>query len=51
MVSAQTELDSVRRCIAMGAEDYLSKPFEPVLLHARLTASLEKKQLRDLEIA
>jgi signal transduction histidine kinase len=51
MVSAETELDSVVRCIAMGAEDYLPKPFEPVLLHARLTASLEKKQLRDLELA
>jgi signal transduction histidine kinase len=49
MVSAQTELESVVRCIEMGAEDYLSKPFNPVLLHARVSASLEKKRLRDLE--
>jgi signal transduction histidine kinase len=51
MVSAQDELDSVVRCIEMGAEDYLPKPFDPVLLKARLNASLEKKKLRDLELA
>lgn len=50
MVSAQDELDSVVKCIEMGAEDYLPKPFNPVLLKARLSASLEKKKLRDLEL-
>jgi signal transduction histidine kinase len=49
MVSAQTELDSVVRCIEMGAEDYLPKPFNPVLLWARVEASLEKKRLREQE--
>jgi adenylate cyclase len=47
MISAVDELDSVVRCIEMGAEDYLAKPFNPVLLKARVDASLEKKRLRD----
>jgi class 3 adenylate cyclase len=47
MISALDELDSVVRCIEMGAEDYLPKPFNPVLLHARISSSLEKKRLRD----
>ncbi len=49
IVSALDEMDSVVRCIEMGAEDYLPKPFKPVLLRARLDASLEKKRLRDQE--
>ncbi len=49
VISALDELDSVVRCIAMGAEDYLPKPFDPVLLRARIGASLEKKRLRDQE--
>jgi adenylate cyclase len=49
MISAVDELESVVRCIQMGAEDYLPKPFNPVLLKARVGASLEKKKLRDLE--
>jgi class 3 adenylate cyclase len=40
-------LDNVVRCIGLGAEDYLSKPVNPVLLKARIGASLEKKRLRD----
>jgi class 3 adenylate cyclase len=40
-------VDSVARCIEMGAEDYLFKPVNPVLLRARVGASLEKKHLRD----
>jgi len=40
-------VDSVARCIEMGAEDYLFKPVNPVLLRARVSASLEKKRLRD----
>ena len=47
MISAVEEIDSVVRCIEMGAEDYLTKPFNPVLLKARVGASLEKKRLRD----
>jgi adenylate cyclase len=47
MTSSLDELDSVVKCVEMGAEDYLSKPINPVLLHARITASLEKKRLRD----
>jgi adenylate cyclase len=47
MTSALDELDSVVKCIEMGAEDYLSKPINPVLLQARISASLEKKRLRD----
>jgi class 3 adenylate cyclase len=40
-------LDKVVRCIELGAEDYLHKPVNPVLLRARIGASLEKKRLRD----
>jgi diguanylate cyclase (GGDEF)-like protein len=49
MISALDELQSVVRCIEMGAEDYLPKPFNRVLLRARIGASLEKKWLRDRE--
>jgi signal transduction histidine kinase len=49
VISALDEMESIVRCIEMGAEDYLPKPFDPVLLRARLTTSLEKKKLRDLE--
>jgi diguanylate cyclase (GGDEF)-like protein len=49
MISALDELESVVRCIEMGAEDYLTKPFNRVLLRARIGASLEKKWLRDRE--
>ena len=51
MISALDDLASVVRCIENGAEDYLPKPFEPVLLKARIGASLEKKRLRDRELA
>ena len=47
MISALDEIKSVVRCIETGAEDYLNKPFDPVLLRARIGASLEKKRLRD----
>lgn len=47
MTSALDELDSVVRCIEMGAEDYLTKPVNPVLLRARIQSSLEKKRLHD----
>jgi adenylate cyclase len=47
VTSAVEELDSVVKCIEMGAEDYLIKPVKPVLLRARINACLEKKRLRD----
>ncbi len=47
MMSSLEEVDSVARCIELGAEDYLFKPVNPVLLKARVGASLEKKRLRD----
>jgi adenylate cyclase len=49
MVSAVEELDSVVRCIALGATDYLTKPINPRILEARLNASLAAKRLHDLE--
>jgi DNA-binding response OmpR family regulator len=50
MISALDEIESVVRCIERGAEDYLPKPFDPVLLRARIGACLEKKKLRDQEV-
>jgi len=50
MISALDDVSSVVRCIEAGAEDYLSKPFDPVLLRARVGACLEKKRLRDAEL-
>jgi two-component system, cell cycle response regulator len=50
VISAVDEMESVVRCIGMGAEDYLPKPFDPVLLKARTGACLEKKRLRDQEL-
>jgi len=47
MTSSLDELDSVVKCIELGAEDYLNKPVNPILLRARINASLEKKHLRD----
>ena len=47
MISAVEEIESVVRCIELGAEDYLHKPFDATLLRARVGASLEKKRLRD----
>ncbi len=51
VISALDEIDVVVRCIELGAEDYLPKPFNAVLLKARLNASLRRKRLRDLEQA
>jgi len=47
VISANDELDSVVRCIEIGATDYLPKPFNAALLRARLTASLTEKRLQD----
>jgi sigma-B regulation protein RsbU (phosphoserine phosphatase) len=49
VISALDDMDSVVHGIEQGAEDYLPKPFDPVLLHARIRSSLEKKRLRDQE--
>jgi len=50
MISALDDVASVVRCIQRGAEDHLPKPFDPVLLRARISACLEKKRLRDVEL-
>jgi adenylate cyclase len=49
MISGVDETESVLRCIEFGAEDYLPKPFDPVLLRARISAGLTKKRLHELE--
>lgn len=49
MVSAIDEVANVARCIEMGADDYLTKPYDPVLLQARVTACMDKRRLRDSE--
>jgi adenylate cyclase len=51
MISAIDEMDSVVRCVEIGADDYLTKPFNPTLLRARINAGLSKKRLHDLERA
>jgi putative two-component system response regulator len=49
MISALQEIDGIAHCIEMGAEDYLPKPFDPVILKARVAACLEKKRMRKQE--
>jgi serine phosphatase RsbU (regulator of sigma subunit) len=49
VISALSDMDNVVKGIELGAEDYLPKPFDPVLLHARIKSGLEKKRFRDLE--
>jgi CheY-like chemotaxis protein len=51
MITAVDAVESVVRCIQMGAEDYLPKPFNKDILKARLTSCLERKRLRDQEAA
>ena len=50
MISAVDETESIVRCIELGAEDYVQKPFDPVLLRARVNASLARKRFHDLEV-
>ena len=50
VITAVEDLDSVVRCIELGATDYLPKPFNAAVLRARVTASLAGKRLRDLEL-
>jgi sigma-B regulation protein RsbU (phosphoserine phosphatase) len=51
IMSSLDQDNSVARCIEAGAEDYITKPFNPVLLRARIGACLERKRLRDQERA
>src|SRR5215211_470840 len=51
MISGLDDLDSVIRCIELGADDYLPKPFDPVLLRARIRAGLNKRRVQRLERA
>jgi PleD family two-component response regulator len=50
MISALDQVESVVRCIELGAADYLPKPFDPVILKARVGACLERKRWRDQEV-
>ena len=50
MLSSLDEVEGVARCIELGADDFLPKPFNPVILRARVSASLQKKRLRDQEV-
>jgi class 3 adenylate cyclase len=50
MVSSVDQIESVVRCIELGAADYLPKPFNPPILAARIQSSLNAKRLRDLEV-
>ena len=49
VISSSEQLDTAVRCIEAGAEDYLPKTFNPTLLRARVTTSIDKKRLRDLD--
>ena len=49
MISAVEEMDSVVRCIELGADDYLAKPFDPAVLRARINAGLARKRFEDLQ--
>jgi class 3 adenylate cyclase/CheY-like chemotaxis protein len=51
MISALDQVEGIVRCIELGAEDYVAKPFNPVFLRARIGAALEKKRLRDREVS
>lgn len=49
VISGADQFDKTIKCIEIGAEDYLPKPFDPILLRARIFSSLDKKRLRDLD--
>jgi class 3 adenylate cyclase len=50
VISSIDDIDSIARCIELGAEDYLPKPFNPILLRARLSACLERKKNKDKQL-
>ena len=49
MLSSMDDLTSIYRCIELGADDYVTKPFDKMILEARISACIEKKLLRDKE--
>jgi adenylate cyclase len=49
MISADTDADKISKCIELGAEDYLPKPFNPTILRARVASALRRHSLRDME--
>ena len=49
MITALDDTSSAARCIQLGAEDYLTKPFDPILLRARVSSCMERKRLSDQE--
>ena len=49
VISAMDDMDAVVRGIELGAEDYIPKPFDPILLQARMSSSLQTKKWRDME--
>jgi len=49
VISALSDMDNITKGIELGADDFLPKPFDPILLQARLKAGLERKRLSDLE--
>ena len=49
VISGADQFEKTIKCIEIGAEDFLPKPFDPILLRARIFSSLEKKRLRDLD--
>ena len=49
MLSSMDDLTSIYRCIELGADDYVTKPFDKIILEARISACIEKKHLRDKE--
>lgn len=51
VISAVSEVETIADCITSGAEDYLATPLNPIVLHARVKASLDKKLLRDMDLA
>jgi len=49
ILSADTDTDRVSKCIEIGADDYLPKPFNPTILRARISSELRKRSLRSME--
>ena len=49
MISADTDTEKVSKCIELGADDYLPKPFNPTILRARISSALRRNSLRELE--
>ena len=50
ILSAHDDMDIIVKCVLLGADDYLFKPYNPILLKARLAATLEKYRLRQNQV-